>query len=281
MEVALIEMIDMRSESVVKVYVCQNEEQSWDVIWKWSWFTRKTWVPKYLKETSSGLQPLFSLLPRLHVKSILDCSCGLGFKTVMFAKKGYEVEGSDASVTAIKYAPKIAEEEGLKIRFFRSRFEDLEKNCKRKYDCVFSDYFDELSSRSALRASAKGIYSVLRQDGKFIFYSPFPNLTKPDLKKLIEREWRRRKQFVINQPVKQNDMRIIDIEVGNNTSKGILENHIYLVEKKGVLRAEIASTMNPRIKWTFQDYKRVLSGSGFRKIEHVKRKEDAIIIAIK
>ncbi|MGQ9641407.1 MAG: class I SAM-dependent methyltransferase [Candidatus Bathycorpusculaceae bacterium] len=156
-------MVDMRSETMVEVYVCQNEEQSWDIIWKWSWFTRKTWMPEYLKETSSDLQPLFSLLPRLHVKSILDCSCGLGFKTVMFAKKGYEVEGSDASATAIKYAPKIAEKEGLKIRFFRSRFEDLGKNCKRKYDSVFSDYFDELSSRSELKAWLKAFIQCLNK----------------------------------------------------------------------------------------------------------------------
>ncbi|MGQ9641408.1 MAG: hypothetical protein ACUVUF_04690 [Candidatus Bathycorpusculaceae bacterium] len=56
-------------------------------------------------------------------------------------------------------------------------------------------------------------------------------MTKPDLKKLIEREWERRKQFVINQPVKQNDMRIIDIEVGNKTSEGILEKS-YLLGRK-------------------------------------------------
>ncbi|MEM2947469.1 MAG: class I SAM-dependent methyltransferase [Candidatus Bathyarchaeia archaeon] len=190
---------------------------------------QKGLVPKYLEETRSGLQLLFSLLPKLHVKSILDCSCGLGFKTIMFAKEGYEVEGSDASAIAIKYAPKVAEEEGLKIRFFRSRFDNLWEKCKRKYDCVFSDYFDELGSRAALKASARGIYSVLKDGGKFIFYTLFPNLAKSDLKKLIEREWKKRKQFVINQPVEHDNMKIIHIEVANKTAEGILENNVYLI----------------------------------------------------
>ncbi|MEM3579006.1 MAG: class I SAM-dependent methyltransferase [Candidatus Bathyarchaeia archaeon] len=238
-------------------------------------------MPKYLEETRSGLQPLLSLLPKLHVKSILDCSCGLGFKTIMFAKEGYEVEGSDASATAIKYAPKVAEEEGLKIRFFRSRFDNLGENCKRKHDCVFSDYFDELSSRDALKASAKGIYSVLKKDGKFIFYTLFPNLSKIDLKKLIEREWKKRKQFVVNKPVEHDNMRIIHIEVANKTDEGIFENNIYLIEKKGILEAEIASIMNPRIKWMLKDYLDVLTQSGFRKVNQIRRKDDIIIVAIR
>ncbi|MEM3010809.1 MAG: class I SAM-dependent methyltransferase [Candidatus Bathyarchaeia archaeon] len=271
----------MGIKSFVKVRVCRTEMQAWDTIWKWSWFTRKVWVPEYLEETRSGLQPLFSLLPKLHVKSILDCSCGLGFKTVMFAKEGYEVEGSDASAVAINHAPKIAEEEGLKIRFFRSRFDNLGKNCKRKYDCVFSDYFDELSSLAMLKASAKGIYSVLNQGGKFIFYTLFPNLTKSDLKKSIEREWKKRKKFAIDQPVEHDDMRIIHIEVGNKTVEGILETNIYLVEKKGVLEAEVASIMNPRIKWRLKDYVNVLIESGFRKVNQIKRKKEVIIVALK
>jgi 2-polyprenyl-3-methyl-5-hydroxy-6-metoxy-1,4-benzoquinol methylase len=61
----------------------------------------------------------------------------LGYKTVLFAKAGYEAEGSDASATAIKYAPKLAEHEGVSIRFFRARYEELDRKCKRKYDCVW------------------------------------------------------------------------------------------------------------------------------------------------
>jgi 2-polyprenyl-3-methyl-5-hydroxy-6-metoxy-1,4-benzoquinol methylase len=165
----------METESLVKVYICRSEKHSWDTIWKWSWFTRKSWEQQYWKEVEKALKPLFQLLQKLSVGSILDCSCGLGFKTIMLAKMGYEVEGSDASKVAIKYAPKFAKEHGLILKFFHSRFEDLSENCNRKYDCIFSDYFDELRTRRALEKSAMGIYSVLKDHGKFIFCSVHPN----------------------------------------------------------------------------------------------------------
>ncbi|MEM3580377.1 MAG: hypothetical protein QXH40_03110 [Candidatus Bathyarchaeia archaeon] len=86
---------------------------------------------------------------------------------------------------------------------------------------------------------------------------------------------------MINQPVEHGSMRIIHIEVANKTAEGILENNIYLIEKKGILEAEIASVMNPRIKWVLKDYLNVLTQSGFRKVNKIKREKDMIIIAIK
>jgi len=229
------------------------------------------------------LQPIFSILSKLQVRSILDCSCGLGFKTVMFAKMGYKVEGSDASAIAIKYAPKLAKEQGLRIKFYRSRYEELGENCNRRYDCVYSDYFDEIGDYKTLRASAKGIYSVLKNGGKFIFCSPPKECIKRDLKNLIEKEWQKRKRFEIEPPVERDGLRVIRIEIAEKTKEGILENHVYLIEESGRVRAEIAFTMNPRIKWTFQNFAKVLKEAGFRKIESIKRvrEEDTLVIATK
>lgn len=266
----------------VVVHICEDENCSWNTLWKWSWFTRQVWMPDYWEKTKLALQPLFPLLSELKVKSILDCSCGLGFKTIMFAKMGYEVEGSDASAIAIKYAPQLAKEQGLKIKFFISSFEDLARTSKHMYDCVYSDYFDELETHKALQASAKGICSVLKKDGKFIFCSFSPEWKKSELNKLVERVWKERERFKIDPPVEQNGVKVIHIEVADKTSEGILENNIYLIEERGVMRAEIAPIMNPRIKWTYSDYVKILSEAGFKKIEHIKREKNEIfIIAIK
>jgi SAM-dependent methyltransferase len=269
-------------EKPVKAYICKNERESWDTYWKWSWFTRKTWMSEYWEKTKTALEPVFSLLSKLNVRSILDCSCGLGFKTVMFAKMGYEVEGSDASAMAIKYAPQLAKEQGFKIKFFHSLYEELPKNTKRRYDCVFSDYFDEIETYERLKKSAKGIYSVLKEEGKFIFYGVSPKITKSDLKRLIERDWQKRKRFVIDPPVEQNGLKVTHIEIADKTKEGILENHIYLIEEKSMIQAEIAFIMNSRIKWAFKEYVKVLKESGFRKIRYSKREgEEVFIIAIK
>lgn len=268
----------MKRARPVELSIYRDEKQAWDVHWKWSWFTRNIWMSEYWKRTEEALQPLFSLLPKLHVNSILDCSCGLGFKTIMFAKAGYEVEGSDASYMAVKNAPQLAKEHGVKIRFFRSLFEELGKTCRRKYDCVYSDYFDEIGTHEELRESAKGIYSVLKDNGKFIFCSFSPKLTKPELDDMIERIWKEQKRFIIDSPVEQDGLKVIHIKVADKNSEGILENHIYLIEENGEMRAEIASLMNPRIKWTFQDYAKVLKDVGFRKIEHTKKEQKEVFI---
>jgi 2-polyprenyl-3-methyl-5-hydroxy-6-metoxy-1,4-benzoquinol methylase len=130
----------------VEIHVFTNESEAWDILWKWLWFTRDIWESKYWKEEQIALKPVFPLLSQLKIKSILDCSCGLGYKTILFAKAGYEVEGSDASAIAIKYAPQLARKEKVSIRFFRSRYEELNEKCGRRYDCVWSDNFDEIST---------------------------------------------------------------------------------------------------------------------------------------
>ena len=266
----------------VNVHICQSDEESWDTIWRWSWFTREIWMAEYWRRTEEALKILFPILSSYGVKSILDCSCGLGFKTIIFAKRGYEVEGSDASAAAIKYAPQLAREHGFKIRFFRSRFEDLNKNCKRRYDCAFSDYFDELATYEMLRKAAEGIRSILKENGIFIFCSSAPELTKTELEKLIENEWKRRERFQIDPPVRRNGLKVIHIEVANKMQEGILESHIYLIEENEMLRAEIAQIMNPRIKWTYEDFVNVLEEAGYSKIDYVQREEkEGFLVATK
>ncbi|MEM4704085.1 MAG: class I SAM-dependent methyltransferase [Candidatus Bathyarchaeia archaeon] len=212
------------------------------------------------------MKPVFPLLSKLKIKSILDCSCGLGYKTVLFAKAGYEVEGSDASAIAIKYAPQLAKDEKVKIRFFRSRYEELNENCRRRYDCVWSDNFDEISTYKCLKAAAKSIYSVLKYDGKFVFVAT----SEKDLKKMIEKEWKKSKRFDVDPPYKKDFVKVTRIKVAEKTPEGILENNIFLIEQQELLRAEIASIMNPRIKWTFKDFNKTLREVGFREVHITK-----------
>lgn len=250
----------------IETHICTNELEAWNIRWKWLWFTRDVWESEYWKEERIALKPVFSLLLKLRVESILDCSCGLGYKTVLFAKAGYEVEGSDASAIAIKYAPQLAKDERVKIRFFRSRYEELNKKCKRKYDCVWSDNFDEISTYKYLKTATRSIYSVLNHDGKFVFVAT----SERDLKKTIEKEWKKRKRFGIDPPYRKCSVKVTRIEVAEKTPEGILENNIFLIEERELLRAEIACIMNPRIKWTLKDFDKLLRDVGFREVHFTK-----------
>lgn len=172
------------------------------------------------------------------------------------------MEGSDASAIAIKYAPLLAKSEGVKIRFFRSRYEELSEKCRRRYDCVWSDNFDEISTYEYLKTAARSIYSVLNHDGKFVFVAA----SEKDLKKMIEKEWKKRKRFDVYPPYKKDSVKVTRIVVAGKTPEGILENNIFLIEQRESLRAEIASITNPRIKWTFKDFNKALREVGFREV---------------
>lgn len=197
---------EMKMEPI-KISICSSED-SWDTIWKWEWFSKgKMLRSDFREEMKDEICALHSHLSKLKTKSILDCSCGLGFKTVLLAEIGYEVEGSDASAVAIKYAPQLVKEEGLNIRFFRSRWEELEEKCERKFDCVFSDAFDWISSHEFLLASAKGIYSVLKEGGRFVFGVPIAGSknTKERLRKFMNEVWKKQGRFEIFTPYEKND----------------------------------------------------------------------------
>jgi SAM-dependent methyltransferase len=265
----------------VKVKLCKSDKESWDTVWKWSWFTRELWEHKYWKEEESTLGPLLSLLSELNIKTILDSSCGLGYKSVLYARMGFEVEGSDGSAVAAKYAPQLAKEEEQDIRFFHSQWDELHKKCRRKYDCVVSDYYDEAATREILSASAKSIYSVLKEDGRFIFCGALPKWTKSDLDNLIDEEWKKRKKYEILPTCKKDGVRVTSIEVNEKTSEGILENRIFLIEDHDVMRAEIASVMNPRIKWIYSDYVDVLKDAGFAKVECIEREGQIFNVGIR
>jgi len=264
----------------VDVSICSNEEASWDTIWKWDWFLKTTWKLNFRKEIEDLRRALYSILPEFQVNSILDCSCGLGLKTIILAEMGYEVEGSDSSPIAIRYAPQLAKEEGLNIRFFHSRYEDLGSICERKFDCIYSDAFDWIRTRETLKASAKGVHSVLNEDGIFVLHGVLPEWSKSDLRKLIEEEWKKHERFEILPPYEKSGTKLTMLTVYDKTLEGVLENRIYIIEEHREMRAEITFMMN-LIKWTWRDYTEVLKEAGFREVNYIKKEGIIFNIGIK
>jgi len=52
--------------------------RAWDTIWKWRWFAKPQWQAQFRKQREDTRRALASLLGKLDVRSVLDCSCGLG-----------------------------------------------------------------------------------------------------------------------------------------------------------------------------------------------------------
>jgi len=245
--------------------------RAWDASWKWIWFTKDAWQPEFRKRKEGTRRALSSLLPKLQVRSVLDCSCGLGWKTILLAEMGFEVEGSDACAFAVKRAAELAKEEGLDIRFFRSRWERLGQTSRRKYDCVYNDAFAWITSRRSLQASAKGICATLRRGGTFIFVGAHQWSGDDDKSRLIEEQFEAQGPFEVLPVHERGGIKLTTVMTREKTPDGILESRIHVIDDHGSVRVEEARVLDV-CKWTWSDYVNTFREAGFRQLYSVKEK---------
>ena len=189
---------------------------------------------------------LHSLLRRLKVKAVLDCSCGLGQTTFALSGLCYHVEGSDASSIAIELASDLAETRDQHIRCFRYRWDTLGHAAQRKYDCVYNDSFEWAPTRASMRASATGIHSVLKSGGRFVFWGDhqWSNYTRPD----VDAEFRSADRFEALPVDEHNGVKLTTLVSRERIPDGIPGNRIHIVEENGATRIEVASAPDIR-KW--------------------------------
>ena len=72
------------------------------------------------------------------IETIHDCSFGTGNLSIVLARMGYKLSGSDISGDMLEKAGKKIKEEGLAIDLVQSDFRELTANVKNAYDCVMS-----------------------------------------------------------------------------------------------------------------------------------------------
>lgn len=118
---------------------------------------------------------IFSLLPDLKGKSILDMGCGFGENSEEFIKRGAsEVFGIDISENMLEKA--IKENNHINVDYEKMNMTDI-SSLDRRFDVAFSslaihyiDDFDKL---------LKDVHSILNPDGIFIFSQEHPLTTAP------------------------------------------------------------------------------------------------------
>ena len=258
----------MKQQMKVSTYA---GEKAWDTIWKWMWFTKDLWQDDFRNIRKGTRGALKSLLPKLQVESILDCSCGLGWKTILLTEMGYEAEGCDACAIAVRGARQLAAEEGLNIRFFRSRWEELGRKSGRAYDCVYNDAFAWILNRRSLEAAARGMYSVLNREGKFIFVGAHQWSRPSDGKRIIEKQWKDEGGYEVLHCYEAGGVKVTTMVAREKTADGICGNRIHVIDDHGKMRVEIASVLD-LCKWTWADYRKILKKVGFRRLYSVREK---------
>jgi SAM-dependent methyltransferase len=166
---------------------------TWETIYRWDWFRRDQWLPVFRwvrralteggppSDTRPQAVSLGSSNPGLHwavhlaaarsasVRSLLDCSCGLGLKTIAFGDAGVEVTGSDGCALALEHARELADQEGRRIEYFESEWAELPGRTPRRFDGVFCDGLMWLPSPRDVEAALRGICDVLSPEGVLLW----------------------------------------------------------------------------------------------------------------
>ncbi len=69
---------------------------------------------------------IFTRLPKEHGLKILDVGCGTGFFTILLAKEGHQVTGTDLTPEMVEHASVLAKEEGAQCQFLVMDAENLD-----------------------------------------------------------------------------------------------------------------------------------------------------------
>ena len=249
-------------------------EDSWDAIWRGIRFERGEWRPGFRDREDLRLlrRMAETLAPVDRFPSVLDCTCGLGTKTICLAEMGYEVEASDASAEAVRITRLFSEEEGLHIRCLRSRWDELGEKCGRRYDWVFSDAFDLAPTREDLLAAARGICAVLREGGRFVFPGAHQWFTDEEREEVLRMDWEGLQPVEVDPPRHEGDLRVMGVYFHERCPEGIIVNGVRLWEQGGRTRVDVAKDWIRCFRWTWEDFVGVLTDAGFAEVYSRKLK---------
>jgi len=184
---------------------------------------------------------------------------------------GYEVEGSDASGLAVKHAAELAAERGHNIRFYRARWATLGKTAGRRYDCIYNDSFECITTRRSLRAAAEGIRSALKRGGKFVFVGAHQWSQDSDRQRLIEEQFEQQGPFEVLPVCERDGVKLTVVIAREKTPDGVLGSRVHVIDDHGAVRVEVARVLDA-CKWTWADYNDVLRSAGFSELYSIKEK---------
>lgn len=117
------------------------------------------------------IRNVFSLLPPLDGRRVVDLGCGMGTFTIETARDGARSVGIDPAAAAVDAASRVARAEGVGASFIRADAAalPLEADCA---DVVLAaDLIEHLDDVTLARILAE-VRRVLREGGRLVIYTP-------------------------------------------------------------------------------------------------------------
>jgi len=116
------------------------------------------------------LKEIIQKYSRSNVKTILDCTCGIGIQTISLAALGYIVYGSDISNAELEIAVKETKKRNLAVKYCYADLRELEKSFENQFDAIISidNAMSHLLTEKDFTLAFKSIFNRLYDGGIFL-----------------------------------------------------------------------------------------------------------------
>jgi len=184
------------------------------------------------------------------VKTILDCACGTGQHLCMLYEMGYDVSGSDYSVSMLEVAQKNLQNHSISVPLCQCDFRYLEHKHRNTFDAIvcLSTALPHLHSDEDLILALKSMNQKLNKGGVLVLTqgtTPY-TLSLPPIEVVINREAFSR-IFVKEHDGKFQTIHVLDLF----HSKNRIEDNQYDIVYRILFD---------------NDYRRLLSEAGFEEV---------------
>lgn len=235
--------------------------------YRWEYFRRQQWRHTFRewKRHSAGA---FAELVRergLTEQPVLDCSCGLGLKTIILREAGLLVSGSDRCAEAISLAHQFAAEEGnADLPLFISTWAELPRSTEARYAAIFNDALSWIDTEAEMAASLKGLHDALLPGGILTWMGALPG-SHDDQRQLLEQEWSQRTangRHGLGLSAVDGETSVQEVVFLEQGADYIDEHHLYLVHDRNGQRLESWCQRCP-VKWSWPKIQPLLETAGF------------------
>lgn len=102
--------------------------------------------------------------------SILDCACGIGTDAIGLARRGYRVQGSDASETLVAEARKRVHAAGVEVPLAACSWEELPERFDERFDLALctGNAISHCLSEGAIMRSLIAMRNILKDGGLLV-----------------------------------------------------------------------------------------------------------------
>ncbi|MCG3180756.1 MAG: hypothetical protein BIFFINMI_03119 [Phycisphaerae bacterium] len=246
--------------------------EDWQTLYRWEWFHRAQWRGTFRAAKAGpggGSAGCFARIVRERGGGpALDCSAGLGLKTIVMAEMGVQIAGSDGCGLAVEHARELARMEDCAVEFFQSTWAELPARTGRRFAAVFSDVLSWTLTREEFEAALIGLRDVLLPGGVLVFMGAGKaSPTGPEhRRRLLDEQWARRPTFSIEWDCRDADTRCTCLLCRERGEDFIDEHHLYLVEQGGRRRLETATIRQP-VRWDWPDLADLFAAAGFSDLD--------------